>query len=153
MKIGITFFSIWCFLYLFFVSGSLVLFDCTPTRRGGVVGSRHTKPASAGEVCTAVFCSRNGSALKSQTFLNSPRRLGLPRQRAVRRGSRLRPTPKTQSTARRGHNAVAVPFPGGILADAAENQRNSQSQTFLNSLRRLEPPRQRAARGAKRLKR
>ena len=34
MKIGITFFSIWCFLYLFFVSGSLVLFDCTPTRRG-----------------------------------------------------------------------------------------------------------------------
>ena len=39
-----------------------------------------------------------------------------------------------------------MPFPGGILADAAENQRNSQTQTCLNSPRRLEPPRQRAAR-------
>ena len=60
-------------------------------------------------------------------------------------------TPETHSTARRGHNAVAVPFPGGILADAAENQRNSQTQTFLNSPRRLGAPRQRVLRRGSRI--
>ena len=48
MKIGITFFSIWCFLYLFFVSGSLVLFDCMQTRRGSSREQCSKRLATAG---------------------------------------------------------------------------------------------------------
>ena len=38
----------------------------------GAHGSRHMKPASVGEICSAIFCSRNGSAPKSQTPKSLP---------------------------------------------------------------------------------
>ena len=57
---------------------------------------QNTEASDSERRWTAVFCSRNGSALKSQTFLNSLRRLEPPRQRAARRSSRI--TQKKHST-------------------------------------------------------
>ena len=59
------------------------------TEGEGAHGSRHMKPASVGEICSAIFCSRNGSAPKSQTPKSlsavSSRRVSV----AARRSSRI----------------------------------------------------------------
>ena len=70
---------------------------------------QNTEASDSERRWTAVFCSRNGSALKSQTFLNSPRRLGAPRQRVLRRGSRLRPKHIQQPAG--GTTLSLCPFP------------------------------------------
>ena len=67
------------------------------TESDGAHGSRTPKHATACERGDAVFCSRNGSALKSQTLLDLPRRLGAPRQRVLRRGSRIIPKMRVPS--------------------------------------------------------
>ena len=102
--------------------------------------------------CLRFFVGESVKTAKSQTFLNSPRRLGLPRQRAVRRGSQAHTNTRNTFNSPPGAQRCRCALSRReVLADAAENQRNSQSQTFLNSLRRLEPPRQRAARRSSRI--
>ena len=54
---------------------------------------------------------------KSQTLPDLPRRLGAPRQRALRRGSRI--TPKKHSTTAGGTTLSLCPFPAGRQAVAA----------------------------------
>ena len=65
----------------------------------GAVGSKPARPVMneataerrTGLRCLRFFVGESVKTAKSQTFLNSPRRLGAPRQRVLRRGSRLRP--------------------------------------------------------------
>ena len=54
---------------------------------------------------------------KSQILPDLPRRLGAPRQRALRRGSRI--TPKKHSTTAGGTTLSLCPFPAGRQAVAA----------------------------------
>ena len=77
--------------------------------------------------CLRFFVGESVKTAKSQTFLNSPRRLGAPRQRVLRRGSRLRPKHiQTRRSARKPLKRLAI-------ADASRHAHGSNHSAISGS--------------------
>ena len=102
------------------------------TEGEGAHGSRHMKPASVGEICSAIFCSRNGSAPKSQTPKSlsavSSRRVSV----AARRSSRINTKYKNIKGNQVGESNFLVPSP--LLAKGVSFSRDGFRKTPLSPI-------------------